>query len=235
VEQPAFQIDYTFALAGGRVREFHIRLRRDTLGLITEARTAYPEWTLLGYHQCTNCPFRPETHERCPVAANLVDVVEYFRDVWSCEEADVEIAVENRTYNKRTSVQNALSGLAGIYMVTSGCPPLDKLRPMVYIHAPFGGLEETLFRAAATYSLAQFFRKRRGKEPDWDLTGLMQVYEDIETVNRCFHGRILDIAVKEAGLNALLQLNCYAQYTNNRSFMQRLQAIEGFFEPYLSD
>jgi hypothetical protein len=230
-----FRIDYRFALSEDRVREFHVRLRRDTLALITEPRGVYPPWTALAYQRCSNCRLSPGTHPRCPVAANLVDVVEYFKDVWSCEEADVEITVETRTYTKRTSVQNALSALAGIYMVTSGCPVLDKLRPMVYIHAPFGGLEETLFRAASIYCLAQFFRQQDGKQPDWALTGLADVYREIETVNRCFHQRIVDVAVKEAGLNALLQLNCYAQYTSTLYFQDRLQQIKPFFQSYLTD
>jgi hypothetical protein len=230
-----FRIDYAFSLSDDRMREFHVRLRRDTLALVTEPRASFPDWTALAYHQCSNCRLDPATHARCPVAANLVDVIEYFKDTWSCEEADVQIAVETRTYRQRTSVQNALSALAGIYMTTSGCRILDKLRPLVFTHAPFGGLEETLFRAASMYCLAQFFRHQQGKSADWDLTGLATVYQEIETVNRCFHQRILDVTVKEAGLNALLQLNCYAQYTSTMEFRNRLRRVETFFQPYLDD
>ena len=147
----------------------------------------------------------------------------------------MQIAVEDRVFVKRTSVQNALSALAGIYMVTSGCPILDKLRPMVCIHAPFGGLGETLYRAASMYCLAQFFRQQHGKRPDWELTGLIDVYQNIEKVNSCFHWRIREVAAKEAGLNALLQLNCYAQYSTAEYFRERLAQIERFFEPYLKD
>ncbi len=234
-EDNFFRIDYRFSLTGDRVREFHIRLRRDTLALVADPRPSYPDWTALAFQQCTNCPFVGETLARCPVAANLVDVVEYFGDVWSCEEADVQIAVQERVFVRRTSVQNPLSALAGIYMVTSGCPHLDKLRPLVYMHAPFGGLEETLYRAASMYLLAQFFRQQRGKPADWELTGLVRVYQDIEKVNSCFHRRIRDVAAKEAGLNALLQLNCYAQYTTTEYFQEHLGQIERFFEPYLKD
>lgn len=227
-------IHYKFTLMQNRTREFHIRLRRDTLSIVGEARDDYPEWTLLTYEQCSNCPLRPDIHEHCPVAVNLVDVVEYFKDVWSCEEADVEITTENRACTKHTQLQDALSGLAGIYMVTSGCPILDKLRPMVYLHAPFGNLQETMYRSVSMYCLAQFFRKQHGKEPDWELTGLANIYEAVSVVNRSFHRRILNVTTKEAGRNALIRLDCYAQYTNNLVLQKALGGIEQFFDAYLN-
>jgi len=230
-----FWIHYKFTLPENRVREFHVRLRRDTLGLIAEERETYPEWARLTYHQCTNCPLRPETHAFCPVAANLVEVVEYFKDVRSCEEADVEISTESRTYTKRTPLQEALSGLTGIYMVTSGCPILDKLRPMVYTHTPFASLEETTYRAVSMYCLAQFFRSLRGKKPDWELGGLTKIYEEIVEVNSSFHLRILEVHTADAGLNALIRLDCYAQFTNALLLRKGLGAIERLFGSYLDE
>jgi hypothetical protein len=230
-----FWIHYKFTLPQNRIREFRVRLRRDTLGLIAEERETYPEWARLSYHQCTNCPLRPETHEFCPVAANLVELVEYFKDVRSCEEADVEISTESRTYAKRTPLQEALSGLTGIYMVTSGCPILDKLRPMVYTHTPFASLEETTYRAVSMYCLAQFFRNLRGMKPDWGLGGLTKIYEEIVEINGCFHLRILDVHTADAGLNALIRLDCYAQFTNGLLLRKGLGAIERFFGSYLDE
>jgi hypothetical protein len=135
------------------------------------------------------------------VAASLVDVVEAFKDLRSCDEADIEIATQDRTYRKRTPLQEGLSALVGIYMVTAGCPILDKLRPLVYTHAPFGSLEETTYRALAMYSLAQCLRKR--------------------------------VHVGDAGLNALVRLDCYAQFTNRLLLRKGLGDIERLFHPYL--
>jgi len=226
-------VHYKFTLPENRVREFHVRLDRTTLRLLAEPRAVYPEWVRLAYQQCPNCVLSADTHPHCPVAANLVEVVEYFRQYWSCEEAEVQVATEARTVTKKTAVQNGLSSLAGLYMATSGCPTLDKLRPLAFTHLPFGGLEETLYRAVSMYALAQVFRRNRGKPPDWDLTGLGKIYEDIEAVNRAFYQRIFDVTAKEAGHNALIQLNCYAQYTNGRFLQKRLGQIEQFFDAYL--
>jgi hypothetical protein len=224
---------YRFTSPQDRVREVLVRLDPDTLGLIAEERAGYPEWTRLTHHQCANCPLRPADHPRCPVAANLVEVIECFKDSVSCEPTEVEIATESRTCQKRAPLQDGLSALVGIYMVTSGCPILDKLRPMVQSHLPFATREETTYRAIAMYWLAQFFRRQRGLAPDWELAGLARIYEEIITVNRSFRLRIADDQLADAGLNALFRLDCYAQITNRLLLRKNLGEIERLFRGYL--
>lgn len=230
-----YRFHYTFTFPGNQVHDFHVFLDRTTLALIPAERSDFPEWTRLAYHQCPNCPLRPETHPRCPVAANLVEVVERFKSVRSYEQTDVEITTESRTYRKRVPLQDGLSGLIGLLMPTSGCPILDKLRPLAHTHSPFSGLEETTYRAVAMYWLAQFFRKQRGLEPDWELEGLARIYEAVVEVNRAFHERILDVHIADAGLNALIQLDCYAQFTNRLILRKNLGQIEKLFHAYLQE
>jgi hypothetical protein len=233
--QSCIWFHYRFTSSQNRIREFHVRLDRNSLGMVARERPTYPAWTALTHHQCTNCSLRPEDHSRCPVAANLVEVVEYFRDGVSCELTDMEISTEHRTYKKRGPLQDGLSALAGIYMVTSDCPILDKLRPMVQSHLPFATREETTYRAIAMYWLAQFFLKQQGQEPDWSLEGLARIYEDIVTVNRCFRERIAEVQLADAGLNALFRLECYAHFTNRLILRKNLGEIERVFRPYLED
>tara|TARA_B100000686_G_scaffold86198_1_gene93073 strand:- start:90 stop:251 length:162 start_codon:yes stop_codon:yes gene_type:complete len=45
-------------------------------------------------------------------------------------------ATDERCYVEHTTMTEAVSSLLGIYMVTSGCPVMDKLRPMVRFHLP---------------------------------------------------------------------------------------------------
>ena len=141
------QFHYKFIFPNNIVKTFEVELDGQTLAVQTAPKDSYPEWTRLSHRQCTNCPLREETHPRCPVAQNLVDIIEFFKHVVSHEEVNVEISTDARTYKKRTAVQNALSSLIGIYMVTSGCPILDKLSPLVGTHLPFASLEEPAYRA----------------------------------------------------------------------------------------
>jgi hypothetical protein len=224
---------YRFTSPTGRVREFPVQLNPATFELISPARAAYPPWTMLTHYQCPPCTLEPAVHPRCPVAANLVEVVEYFADGTSCELTDIEVATVQRTYKTRAPLQDGVSALVGIYMVTSGCPVLDKLRPMVASHLPFATREETTYRVIAMYWLAQFFRKQRGYEPDWSLEGLASIYDDIIEVNKAFRLRIADVQLADAGLNALFRLECYAHLTNRMLLRQNLGEIARLFAVYV--
>ena len=77
-----------------------------------------------------------------------MDIIHSFKDSISYEEVEVFITTKARTYMKRTTLQKGLSSLLGIYMVTSGCPTMEKLKPMVRYHLPFATEEETKYRVS---------------------------------------------------------------------------------------
>jgi len=161
-QQKTISFHYKFTLSDGNIKEFDVELDGETLSLISKKKRSYPEWTRLPYHKCPNCPLSDAQNPQCPIAANLVDLVEFFKDSISHEEVDVEITMETRRYVKRTSLQIGISSLIGIYMVTSGCPVMDKLRPMVKTHLPFATREETMYRVLSMYLLAQYFLSKEG-------------------------------------------------------------------------
>ena len=228
-------IEYQFRLRSGVERTFTVRLKKPTIEIISVRQSVLPEWTKLTHHQCSNCPLDPEQHPRCPIAANLVDVIEAFRDCLSTEEADITIRSESREYHKRSPVQYGVGSLMGLYMVVSGCPIMDKLRPMVYTHLPFATVEDTMFRAVSMYLLAQYFLSQRGKTPDWKLEKLVRIYEDINVVNQSFAKRLLSINPKDASLNALVGLDCFATATAFSIVQDSLREIEPLFRAYLEE
>lgn len=83
-------------------------------------------------------------------------------------------------------MQNAATSLIGIYMVTSSCPIIDKLRPMVRFHTHFTNNKETKYRTISMYLFAQYFLFKQGKQPDWDLKNFSVIYDDINMVNMLF-------------------------------------------------
>lgn len=226
-------IDYKFSLNDGAVKEFHLELYRDTLRLAQKERDSWPAWTELSFFKCPNCPLSVDQHPRCPIAENLVDVIDFFRNSVSFEEADAEIVTEARTCKKRTELQSAISSLMGIYMVTSGCPIMDKLRPMVFTHLPFATGPETMYRAMSMYLLAQYFLNKRGVRPDWDMKNLVKIYEEIRTVNRSFCHRLSAAEIQDASLNAVVHLDCFADMTSFSLDHKNLGEIESLFESYL--
>jgi len=186
-----FKITYDYKFTNGSVIRFDLHLDQGTLALVPEERRDQPEWTLLNYHQCANCPLDERTHAHCPVAANLSGIVEKLKNFVSHDRVGVVVIVDERTYSKDTTIQMGLSPLLGIIMTTSGCPIMEQLKPMVRFHLPFASLEETIFRMVSMYLVAQYLRKQTGKSAEWNLDGLTRIYAQIAQVNKDFVDRLL--------------------------------------------
>ncbi|MEX2117197.1 MAG: hypothetical protein WEB37_09930 [Bacteroidota bacterium] len=197
---------YRFDFEDGPEKDFAIELEAESLSLILEGNQPKPEWTRLKYHQCENCPL-PDSVEYCPVALNLASLVESFQDSISFEKTKVTVETKERVFVKDTTLQKGLSALIGIYMVTSNCPVMDWLRPMVRFHLPFATSRETVYRAVSMYLTAQFFIMRKGGAPDWDMRNLSEIYKAISVVNRGISKRISNASTNDANVNAVVILH----------------------------
>jgi hypothetical protein len=226
---------YTFRLKDGTQRIFDIVLDEQTLAIAQPARKTYPSWTALECNQCPNCPLSTTEHSRCPIAVALVDVVDFFKEVPSYGEVDVQLETADRSYTKNTTVQRAIASILGLYMVTSGCPIMDKLRPMVRFHLPFSNASETTYRVISMYLMAQYFRSRKGLETDWELRGLVELYNDIHQINAHFLERLNQIETQDASANALIILDCFANQVQLSIDEDNLSDFEPLFAPYLLD
>ncbi len=224
--------EYAYKFKKGLVKKFTLSLDRESLSL-QKARAANPPlWTLLSHKQCANCPLDVTTHTYCPVALNFVDIAEQFRDMVSHEDVAVTVTTEERIYAAETTVQQGLSPLIGIIMTTSGCPVMAHLKPMVRFHLPFASLDETVFRMVSMYLLVQYYRSQDRKKAEWRLDGLTKVYAEVGIVNRDFAERLRDAAKKDANLNALVNLDCFASMVPLVA-EDTLKAIRPYFSAYL--
>ncbi|MFI5346464.1 MAG: DUF6901 family protein [Elusimicrobiota bacterium] len=229
---PTLPIQYRFHFADGQQESFDVNLDADTLSYQPDASAASPEWARLDNHKCQNCPLKTEESPYCPVARNLAPVIDRFVDHISFEEVDVVVSVPAREYRKRTSLQKGIGAIFGLIMATSGCPHLDKLRPMAFSHLPFAELAETRYRAIAMYLTAQYVRARKGLPPDWDLKGLERVYEDIGQLNRDFVDRLRTVAMQDANFNAIVGLDCFC-LSSDAVVSRSLDKLEMIFSSYL--
>ena len=225
---------YIFTLNDGTEKSFDIDLETDSLKLTGRRPEDLPEWTKLTHQQCENCTLKQDDEPYCPVAANIVDVADFFKNRYSYEDVQVTIETDARSYTKKTSLQNGLSSLMGLYMVTSGCPVMDKLRPLVHSHLPFASLEESMFRIVSMYLVAQYYRFRKGDHPDWNLHGLSDLFNDIGTVNRAFAERLKSVVSKDANLNALVVLNCVADMGKIAFESEDMDDLEYLFSAHMS-
>ena len=225
--------NYKFTLKNGSVREINLQLNARTLSMIPKPKEALPEWTKLSRHQCPNCPLKEADSPHCPVAANLVDLIGAFHGDISYERAVVEVTTPERKYTKETTMAEGISSLIGIFMATSGCPVLDKLKPMARTHLPFSTWEETLYRTLSAYLLAQYFLAQQGKEADWSMRSLQKIADDINQVNAAFCERLRSTRMEDAALNAVVQLDCFANLTASFMNRDRIKELQPLFAAYL--
>ncbi len=213
--------------------DFEILLNSKDLTYQTQTSQDRPEWTVMEFHQCEDCPLADADFPHCPVALNLHDIVTTFKSDVSYDLVDISIKSDERTYSKeKVTMQSGLSSILGIIMVTSGCPSLDYLRPMVKTHLPFASINESIYRAMSMYLLAQFTRAKNGLEPDWTLEGLSKIYEKIDQINISMVKRLQAATEQDASLNAVVILDSFAKMvpmTIDGSFGQ----LESLFWPYL--
>lgn len=230
VEKENLVFSYTFTKEDGSIKIFEITLDTHTLELIHEPLSKLPDWTDLEFSKCPNCPLTKEQTSSCPIAANIVEMAEVFKDSKSFENANVQITTSQREYSKEASLQQGVSSMLGIIMVTAGCPILSKLRPMARFHLPFASIEETIYRAVSMYLVKQYFKDQDGKDPDWELNGLMDIYNEIHDVNKAFFKRLSSIKGKDANVNALIILDNFANYINFSIDRNKLSKIKWMFD-----
>lgn len=234
VRQP-LSFTYTFIFSNGDTQSIDITLKPDTLELIREPYENLPEWTQLDFHKCPNCTLDKEEYPYCPVAASLVDIIDYFKHLVSFEKAEVRVEARERTYLQRIDLQKGVSSMMGIFTVTCGCPILSTLRPMVRFHLPFASLEETMYRWISMYLVRQFFRQKKGCTPDWGLKELTQDLEQIHKVNSSLLKRIKSQRAKDTHINALIILDIFAEFIAQSFIRDNLSKIEYLFEDTIKD
>lgn len=170
-----------------------------------------PSWTALAFHQCHNCPLRPEDTPHCPMAQHFVPLLSAFVHRNSYDPVTVDVEFEERMVRKASTVQRAMGSIMGLLAAQSGCPHTAFLRPMAHYHLPFASEEETLYRVASMYLLAQYLRQSEGLEPDWAMVRLKAHYAELQRVNAAMAQRLRASQQEDGAVNAVTLLDLLAK------------------------
>lgn len=203
--------DYEFQMEDGTSTRMKVELEPDTLYLIHGGLDNPPEWSRLDYKQCQCCSLQPETDPYCPIAVNIGELVETFKDIYSYNNCTVICATADRTYSKETSVMEGLSSIFSIIMATSKCPVMDFFRPMARYHLPFATIEETMVRAASMFLLRQYFEFKRGLIKEFELVSLETRYSLVQQINEGLLERVKSLGSEDADKNAMVTLHSLSQ------------------------
>ncbi len=208
-----FQFRYRFQFADGSTKDYNISLNPNTLSLLSNTPvTKAPEWVHLHFNQCRDCPLTKSTHPYCPIALNVMELVEAFKAFISYQDCLVICETVQRTYSKQTSIMEGLSAIFGIIMATSDCPVMEFLKPMARFHLPFASVEETTVRTASMYLLAQYFKYKDQPGFQCDFGKLERHYQKVQMVNEGLLARINSISGEDADKNAIVTLHSLSQF-----------------------
>jgi hypothetical protein len=212
-------INYHFVFEDKTEAHFPINLLLSNLEYFPQNNRQHPFWTKLVFNQCDCCQLKSDKYSHCPIAVNLEGIIATFRNRRSFENVLLRVETPERTYEKRIPLQHGLGSLLGIVMVTSGCPTMSVLKPMVRFHLPFATIEETIFRSVSCYLLGQYFRLKKGKEPDWNLDRLVKAYQNIQIINVGMTDRLRSISEEDANANAVVVLDVFAKALPSSIFL----------------
>ncbi len=194
-------IEYQITLDDDHQFEYSIELERAYDAALAESA---PAWTRLAHQQCSNCPLSKETFSHCPAAVDLHRVVEDFQGLPAFKKARVRVRTPEREYTKQVGLEEGLRSLLGLIMATSACPVSGKLRPMAQNHLPFASNQEFILRAFSLYLARQYFNFREGRYADWELKGMVRMFQQLQLVNQAFWQRIHDTCQGDSNLKAFL-------------------------------
>lgn len=223
----AERLEYQFKFNENEIKSYLIELDENAK-LVPNTTITY-QWTKLEFEKCKHCPLIQDQFPECPVAHNIAELAEAFKDRVSHNEIEITVKSNERSYLKRASIQEGLFSIFGLIMATSGCPHMDFFRPMARFHLPFSSTEETIVRSVSMYLLGQYFNHKKGLKADFDLEHLNALYDNVNQVNEGILARIRTIAEKDADMNAITILQSFAMLLN-MALSNELSSIASLFD-----
>lgn len=211
--------------------EFPIQVEPLSTTLIPQSTPHPKPWTALEYQQCSNCPLNQQDTPLCPVAINLMPLIELCTSVVSYQHVQLEVQTTERTISSNTTMQRAMSSILGLIMATSPCPHTEYLKPMARFHLPLASEHETIYRTTSMYLLAQYFRRLDHLPFSLELDPLTKIYQNLQIVNKAMAKRLQTAATEDATINALVLLDLLSQ-AMTWSIEDGLEEIRYLFKSY---
>lgn len=211
--------------------DFLIEVDKQSMTMISRIEPPYPFWTELSYQQCRNCPLQAEHTPHCPVAINLIPLLNLCGALVSHKEMNVEVISDNRTIGCATTAQRISSSILGLVMATSSCPHTEYLKPMARFHLPLADEDETIYRTTTMFLLAQYFRYKDGLPYSLELDELLAIYNNLQIINTHLAQRLRAAISEDAAVNGIILLDLLSKAVT-WSIEDGLEEIRHLFKSY---
>ncbi len=226
-----YEIFYEFRFKDSIRKHFKISLYPQSISIIAPDSVRKSDWMRLENQQCECCPLISKTHPYCPVAINIGEIAEEFKNMVSYEKCLVLCTTKERTYLKNTTLMEGLASIFGVIIAISECPVMKFFKPMARFHLPFSTTTETIFRVTSIYMLRQYFNRKKNLSQDMDLELLDDHYQKVRMLNRGLISRINTVVVNDADKNAINILFSISQILS-REINYNLSSVEYLFDLY---
>jgi hypothetical protein len=113
-------IQYCFRLPDNSSEDFKLELNPHNLEMTGNIPQSLPGWTKLNFHQCPHCPLDVVTDPYCPLAANIVNIVQRFDGLISYDKIRVDVITQERRISQDTTAQKGISSMMGLVIATCG-------------------------------------------------------------------------------------------------------------------
>lgn len=210
---------------------FVSRFDRQDYNYLPPACDNPPAWTRLTFEQCSNCPLSVQNHSHCPVAINLVSLIELCNHLPSFTAVDVEVVTAERRVCVHSTLQRVLSSILGLIIATSPCPHTAYLKPMARFHLPLASEEETVYRSCSSFLLAQYFLHKAGLKHSLELTELTAIYQNLQIINKALVRRLKAAIKEDASVNAIILLDVLSKSVT-WSIEEGLEDLRYLFKGY---
>lgn len=227
-------IDYKFKLDKGKEETFNLKFNSDTFELLDGDDDSLPKWTRLDFHKCPHCPLDSAVVPTCPVAKSLSKVVNRFDDIFSYHEIELEVVTDERTVISKTTAQRGISSLLGLIFAASGCPHTSYFKPMARFHLPLSSEDETIFRVAGMYLLAQYLLSKEGRDCEFDFENLKKLYDNLHLMNTMIADRIRQVVTTDSSVNGIILLDMLTKLMPI-AIDSKLQDIHELFSQYFKN
>ena len=222
---------YKLLFPDDKLIEFPIVIDKFSCTFIPESEIVPQNWAVLDYQQCGNCSLNQVSSPFCPIAINLIPLLNLCSNVASYQTVKLEVLTAERTISGNTSMQRALSSILGLIMATSPCPHTEYLKPMARFHLPLASEDETVYRTASMYLLAQYFHRKDGLDFSLELDHLKTIYRNLQIINKALAKRLKDAVIDDATVNAVVLLDILSQAVS-WSIDEGLEEIRYLFTSY---
>lgn len=212
-------------------QDFLIEVDKQSMTMLSVTQPPYPFWTELSYQQCRNCPLNSEQTPYCPVAVNVVPLLELCGHLVSHQQMSVQVLTDRRSIHAETTAQHIASSILGLIMATSPCPHTEYLKPMARFHLPLADQEETIYRVTTMFLLAQYFRYKESQPYSLALDQLLSIYQDLQIINFHLAKRLKAAISEDAAVNGVILLDLLSKSVS-WSIEDGLAEIQHLFGSY---